>query len=130
MESLLTSWLLQGKRRRKGDLMKVKVSLKKAEKLVGKDIEFVPWYQPFRKDTTMTGKLIRIRGAMAGKKGRPAKKAEKVMVVKPTGKTRKWLRDLGVMKPNQKTVSFLLTGHKLRSQKKLNNPCPKRRKKK
>jgi len=109
--------------------MKVKVSLKKAEKLVGKDIEFVPWYQTFRKDTTMTGKLIRIRGAMAGKRGRPSKKAEKVMVVEPTGKTRKWLRDIGLLKPKQKTVSFLLTGHKLRSQSKLNQSARKKRRK-
>ena len=109
--------------------MKVKVSLKKAEKLVGKDIEFVPWYQTFRKDTTMTGKLIRIRGAMAGKRGRPSTKADKVMVVKPTGKTRKWLRDIGLLKAKQKTVSFLLTGHKLRSQTRLkNNPCRRKTK--
>lgn len=93
--------------------------LKKARKLVGKDIEFVPWHRSFGKDTTMTGKLIRIRGAIGGQRGRPAKKADKVMVVQPTGETKKWLRDLGVLKPKQKTVSFSLSGHKLRSQTKL-----------
>jgi len=105
--------------------------LRKAKKLVGKPIEFVPWYQPFRKDTTMTGKLVRIRGAIGSRKGgRPAKKADKVMVVKPTGTTRKWLRDIGLMKPKQKTVSFLLSGHKLRGQAKLrNNPCRTKRRK-
>lgn len=94
-------------------------NIAKVKKLVGENIEFVPWYQKFRKDTTMRGKLIRIRGAMAGKRGRPAKKADQVMVVQPTGKTRKWLKDIGVMKPKQKTVGFLLSGHKLRSQAKL-----------
>jgi len=92
---------------------------KRAQKLVGTTIEFVPWYQTFRKDTTMTGKLMRIRGAMGSKRGRPAKSADKMMVIKPTGKTKKWLKDIGLMKPKQKTIVRLLTGHKVRSQTKL-----------
>jgi len=92
-----------------------------ARRLIGKPVEITPWHQPWEKGDIRRGILkdverIRITSYDPIRKRRIREPDEFSLRLQPDKETRKWLRDLRIIKPRERTVGFMLRGHKIRGQ--------------
>lgn len=92
----------------------------KGKILVGKTVEIVPWHKTFRdKEYILTGKLVKVKEVETSaynpeKKKRVKLGKDTVFVVKPADSDRKEMLHSGLMKPRQRIVYRVASGHKIR----------------
>jgi hypothetical protein len=96
---------------------------KKARSLIGKQVEIVPWHRKFS-DGGYTGKLksvdkIRTSSYNVEEHKRKRLSDDARIVFVPDKPTKKWLKDLHLMKPKDRTFSLSMNGHKIRGQETL-----------
>lgn len=100
---------------------KEKKELATARSLIGKPVEITPWHQPWEKGDIRKGvlrdvKRIRVTSYDPIKKRRVRHPDEFSLRLQPDKETRKWLKDLRILKSRERTVGFMLRGHRIRGQ--------------